>query len=83
MKNASEDNLLDLFIETLKYNIQHEVRLFEPSSLEKDFMMEIKVESKNIAMTARKSLSNKYRENNVPSYKPPQRWTPQQLNERK
>ena len=54
VKNISEYNLLDLFIGTLKDNIQHEVRLFEPS----------------------------YRENNVPSYKPPQRLTPQQLDER-
>ena len=42
VKNISEDNLLDLFIGTLKDNIQHEVRPFELSSLEKDFMMERK-----------------------------------------
>ena len=46
VKSISEDNLLDLFIGTLKDNIQHEVCLFEPSSLEKDFMMARKVESK-------------------------------------
>ena len=50
VKNISEDNLLDLFIGTLKDNIQHEVHLFEPSSLEKDFMMARKVESKNMAI---------------------------------
>ena len=54
VNNISEDNLLDLFIGTLKYNIQHEVRLSEPSSLDKDFMMARKVENKNMAMTTRK-----------------------------
>ena len=39
VKNVSKDNLLDLFIGTLKDNIQHEVRLFKPPSLEKTFMM--------------------------------------------
>ena len=83
VKNISEDNLLDLFIRTLKHNIQHEVCLFEPSPIEKDFMMEMKVESKNMMMNTRKTSSNIYRENNVPSYKPPQRLTPQQLDERR
>ena len=32
-----------------------------------------------MAMTTRKGFSNTYRENNVPSSKPPQRLTPQQL----
>jgi hypothetical protein len=40
---------LDLFIGTLKENIQHEVSLFEPTSLEKAFMLERKVESQNMA----------------------------------
>ena len=31
--------MLDLFIETLKDNIQHEVCFYEPPSLENDFMM--------------------------------------------
>ena len=44
-------------------------------------MMERKVESKNMAMTIRKDFSNTYRENNVPSSKPPQSLTPQQLDE--
>ena len=81
MKNILDDNLLDIFIGTLKDNIQHEVCLFEPSSLDKAFMMARKVESKNMAMTTRKSFSNTYRENNVPSSKPPQRLTLQQLDE--
>ena len=74
--------MLDLFIGALKDNIQHEVRLFEPTSLEKDFMVARKVESKNMA-TATRTTSNTYRENNVPSTNPPQptRLTPQQLEE--
>ena len=83
MKNISKDNLLVIFIRTLKDNIQHEVSLFEPSSLEKDFVMERKIESDNMAMTNGKAFSNTYRENNVPSPKPPQRFTPQQLDERR
>ena len=42
-----------------------------------------KVENKNMAMTTRKAFSNTYRENNVPSSKPPQRLTPQNLDERR
>ena len=34
-------------------------------------------------MTTIKGFSNTYRENNVPSYKPPQRLTPKQLDERR
>ena len=83
VKNISEDNLLDIFIGTLKYKIQHELRLFEPSSLEKDFIMERKVENKNMVMTTRKAFSNTYRENIFPSSKPPQRLTHQQLEERR
>ena len=45
-------------------------------------MMARKVESKNMEMTTRKAFSNTYRENNVPSSKPPQRFAPQQLDER-
>ena len=67
MKNILEDNLLDLFIVTLKDNNQHDARLFEPSSLEKAFMMARKVENKNMAMNTRNPFSNTYRKNNVPS----------------
>ena len=45
-------------------------------------MMERKVESKNMEMTTRKAFSNTYRENNVPSSKPPQRLKPQHPDER-
>ena len=67
VKNISKDNLLYLFIGTFKDNIQHEVCLFEPSSLEKAFMMARKVERKIMVMTTRNTTSNTYIENDVPS----------------
>jgi hypothetical protein len=45
-----DDHFIDVFIGTLKDNIQHEVRLWEPKSLENAFKVERNVESKNIAM---------------------------------
>ena len=42
-----------------------------------------KVKSKNMEMTTRNAFSNTYRENNVPSSKPTQRLTPQQLDEKR
>ena len=76
-------NLIDVVIGTLKDNIQHEVLLWEPKSLENAFRVVRKVESKNMAMATRRTTPNIYRENNVPSYKPPQpiRLAPQQLEE--
>ena len=64
---------------------QHDVCLFKPTSLEKFFMEARKVESKNMEMDTRRTTSNTYRENIVPSSNPPQptRLTPQQLEERK
>jgi hypothetical protein len=68
-----DEHLIDVFIGTLKDNIQHEVRLWEPKSLENAFKV------------ARRTYPNIYRENNAPSPKTPQptRLTPQQLEERK
>jgi hypothetical protein len=80
-----DDHLIDVFIGNLRDNIQHEVRLWEPKSLENAFRVAINVESKNMAMDTRRTTPNIYRENNVPSSKTPQptRLTPQQLEERK
>lgn len=64
-------------------NIQHEVHLFKSTSLKKAFIVARKVESKNIAMAIKRTTSNTYRENNVPSSNPTQRLTPQQLDERR
>jgi hypothetical protein len=51
---------------TLKDNIQHEVHLFEPKSLDHAFNMERKVESENMA--TRRVSTNNYREHHVPSH---------------
>jgi hypothetical protein len=83
--NIPDEHLIDVFIGTLKDNIQHEVLLWEPKSLENAFRVARNVESKNMAMATRRTTPNIYRENNVPSSKTPQptRLKPQQLEERK
>ena len=43
-----EEHMIDVFIGTLKDNIQHEVRLWELHSLEKAFRLERKIERKII-----------------------------------
>jgi hypothetical protein len=80
-----DEHLVDVFIGILKDNIQHEVHLWEPKSLENAFRVERNVESKNMAMATRRTIPNIYRENNVTSYKTPQAigLTPQQFEERK
>ena len=84
VKNISTNNLLDMFIGTLKDNIQHELCILEPTSLEKDFNLARRVESKNMAMTTKRFPSNAYRENNAPSNLPkPTRLTPQKMDERR
>ena len=44
VKDILEEHRIDVFIGTLKDNIQHEVRLWEPDSLEKAFTLERKIE---------------------------------------
>ena len=58
--------LLGLFIGSLKDNIQHEAGLFEPTSLEKDFMVARRVEIKIFAIATRRTNPNTSRESNVP-----------------
>jgi hypothetical protein len=80
-----DKHLIDVFIGNLRDNIQHEVRLWEPKSLENAFRVARNVESKNTVMATRRTNPNIYRENNASSSKTPQptRLTPQQLEERK
>jgi hypothetical protein len=68
---------------TLKENIQHEVRWFEPKSLEKSFSMARKVENKSMATI--RVATNNYREHHVPSPNLTQstKLTPQQMDERR
>ena len=49
VKNISKDNLLDLFMGTLKENIQHDICILEPKPVENAFSLERKIESKNMA----------------------------------
>jgi hypothetical protein len=83
--NIPYEHLIDVFIGTLKDNIQHEVLLWEPKSLKNAFRVARNVESKNMALATRRTTSNIYEENNVPSFKKsqPTRLTPQQFEERK
>jgi hypothetical protein len=79
------EHLIDVFIETLNDNIQHDVHLCEPKSLENVFNVARNLESKNMAMATRRTTPNIYQENNVPSSKTPQptSFKPKQLEERK
>ena len=52
--------MLDVFIGTLKDNIEHEVCLWEPKSLENAFRVARNVESKNMAMDTRRTNPNIY-----------------------
>lgn len=85
VKGIPDDKLFDIFIRTLKDNIQHDVCLFKPTSLDKAFMVTRKVESKNLGMATRRTTPNTSRETNVPTANPPQpiRLAPQQLDERR
>jgi hypothetical protein len=70
--NIPDEHLIEVFIGTLKDNIQHEVRLWEPKSLENAFRVARNVESKNMAIATRRTNPNIYQENNAPSSKTPQ-----------
>ena len=54
-----EEHRIDLFLGTLKDNIQHEVRVLEPDSLEKAFRLARKVECK--IMATRKPTTQFYK----------------------
>ena len=74
-----EEQRIDVFIGTLKDNIQHEVRIWEPDSLDKAFRLARKIESKIIAI--RKSTTQNYKYGSVvtPILPQPTRLKPQQL----
>ena len=75
--------MVDLFIGTLKDNIQHEVRLWEPKSLDNAYRVARNVESK--IMATRKVPTSSYKEGNTSSshFTQPTRLTPHQLEERR
>ena len=76
VKDILEEHRIDVFIWTLKDNIQHEVRLWEPDSLEKEFRLARKIESK--IMATRKPTTHNYKYGSVatPSLPKPTRLTP-------
>ena len=76
VKNIPEENKVDVFIGTLKDNIQHNVFLLEPDSLEKALRLARKMESK--IMATRKHTTHKYKDGSVvsPSLPQPIRLTP-------
>jgi len=72
-----------VFIGNLKDNIQHEVCLWVPDSLEKAFRLARKMESK--IMATRKPITHIYKDGSVfaPSLPQPTRLTPQELEEKR
>ena len=78
-----EEHKIDVFIGTLKDNIQHEVRIWEPDSLEKAFKLARKNESK--IMATRKATTHFYKERIVATrrFQQPTRLTPQKLEEKR
>ena len=79
--DIAEEHRIDLFIGTLKDNIQHEVRLWEPNSLAKAFRVARKVERQ--IMETRKSTTHNYKDGSIsPSLPWPKRLKRQQLEEK-
>ena len=83
VKNIPEEHRVDVFIGTLKDNIQHDVHLWELDSLEKAFRLARKRERK--IMETRKHTTHIYKDGSVLSASLPQptRLTPQQLEEKR
>src|SRR6202140_3973444 len=83
VKDIPEEHRIDVFIGSLKDNIQHHVRLWEPNSLEKAFRLARKMESK--IMVTRKHTTHNYKDGSIvaPSFPQPIRLTPQQLEEKR
>ena len=78
-----EEHRIDVFIGTLKDNIQHEFHIWEPDSLEKAFKLARKTECK--IMARRKSTTHIYKDGSVatPRLAQPTRLAPQQLEEKR
>ena len=76
VKDIPEEHRIDVFIGD---NIQHDVHLWEPDSLEKAFRVARKMESK--IMATRKHTTHNYKDGSVVAPSIPQhiRLTPQQL----
>ena len=77
------EHMIDAFIGTLKDNIQHEVLLWEPDSLEKAFRLGRKIERK--IMATRNPNTHNYKDGSViaPRLPQPTRLKLQQLEEKR
>ena len=75
--------MIDVFIGTLKDNIQHDINLLKPISLEKAFRVARKVESKIMATRKSTTHNYKYRSVAAPSLPKPTRLTPQKLEQKR
>ena len=78
-----EEHRIDVFIGTLNDNIQHEVHLLEPGSLEKAFRLARKIERKIMATRNPTNQIYKYGSVSTPILPQPTRLTPQQLEEKR
>ena len=83
VKYIQEEHRIDVFIGTLRDNIQHEVRIWEPDSLEKAFRLARKMERKIMATRKPTTHNHKYGSVVVPSHPQPIRLTPQQFEEKR
>eukprot|EP00253_Pinus_taeda_P028985 PITA_28985 len=83
VRDIPEEHRIDVFIGSLKDNIQHDVRLWEPDSLEKAFRLARKMESK--IMATRKHTTHNYKDGSgvAASLPQPIRLTPKQLEEKR
>ena len=79
LTDIPEEHRIDLFIGTLNDNLQHEIHILEPDSLEKAFRLARKIECK--IMETRKTTTHMYKDGSVatPRLPQPTRLTPQQL----
>ena len=83
MDTIIEENLNDLFLGGLKDHIQHEVRMFCPSSVNDSFTLARRVEEK--FLISRKQGANLAKEKgySTPYLPQPTRLTPQQIAEKR
>jgi len=83
VKGIPENHRIDMFIGTLKDNVQHEVRLWELDSLEKAFKFARKMERKIMARMKPTNHNHKAGSVVAPRHPHPTRLTPQQLEEKR
>ena len=82
VSNIPEEHRIDVFIGTLKDNIQHEACLWEIDTLEKAFRLARKIERKNMATRNPTTYNYKYGSVATPRLPQPTRFTPQKLEEK-